>query len=196
MGTEEFLSLRSSAKHKDAAEPMLKRLVDGVAAPPVESVDLLGGGSTASSAPAPAVETADLLGTKEEIVTTTPTVAAPVLADSDLLGSLAEPSAGVASLDPMVSSASSAPVPSGGSVLDGLTLDTPSTAAAPSSASDEGKPSDKTAHVPAKSGIDAAAAAALASLSIEQNNPNQDAFGFVGAEMGNEAKRQGQEARS
>merc|ERR1712217_509502 len=76
--TEEFLSLRSNAKHKDAAEPMLKRFVDGTSAPSAQTVDLLGGSSDANAG---AADTVDLLGGGAVASS-----AAPPVEEADLLG--------------------------------------------------------------------------------------------------------------
>lgn len=125
---EEFLSLRSNAKHKDAAEPLLCRL-----RMTSEIADLLGGGP-AASAPAAAAPTADLLGATESPKQSTPAKEADLLGsfgsstptilegEADLLGGgvpsstpglIPHAGSGVPDLDPLL--AGSAPAPSTGS---------------------------------------------------------------------------------
>lgn len=188
---EELLSLRSSAKYKDAAEPMLRRLgllgkadvpdlLGGggggggsapAAAAPAQTADLLGGGS---SAPAPAAAapaaTADLLGTDSGLGSLLTGTAAPA--------ATAAPS-GVASLDPLLAPAAPSASTGSSSLLAGLTgLDAPAPAPAvsPLNMAVGGSP------MGAAAPMGGAGVAALASLSTPQKK-DDDAFGFVGAEM-------------
>lgn len=189
--SEELLSLRSSAKHKDAAEPMLRRLgfLGGAAAAPTEQADLLGGaGGSGGAAPSPAVVTADLLGGPEpakpapkastDLLGGEPATApAPA---ADLLGG-AEAAATTRSLDPLLGG----PASTGeGGLLGGLTLDGASMAA----------PSPAPASTPAPAGSMAAGASAAntgarpaagagALDSLGGAKKDEDAFGFVGAEI-------------
>lgn len=160
---DQLLSLRSSAKHKAEADPMLRQLglLGGGAAKAAASVDLLGGGSSAQEADllggggsAP-VKEVDLLGGDS-------TVSAPL---ADLLGGSSAVTSGSNAWDPVM-----APAPvSGGGDLVGLNLDTP--AAAPV--------------MPVSTFGAAPAAATLGAGAVlpEKKKKPEDAFGFVGAEM-------------
>jgi len=188
---EELLSLRSSAKHKDAAEPMLRRLGLLGKALATEVPDLLGGGGGGSSSKPPTAgpaETSDLLGGSDS--TPQRTTTADLLGTDDSLATLpAAPAVvgttagttNVAALDPFLApAASSATTAGSGSLLGGLTsLDvpvpvSPLNVAAGSSTS----PGSVAVAVPAGGpGV-----AALAALGKPQKK-DEDAFGFVGAEM-------------
>eukprot|EP00929_Paragymnodinium_shiwhaense_P006554 TRINITY_DN11018_c0_g1_i4.p1 TRINITY_DN11018_c0_g1~~TRINITY_DN11018_c0_g1_i4.p1 ORF type:complete len:606 (-),score=162.15 TRINITY_DN11018_c0_g1_i4:134-1876(-) len=95
--SEELLSLRSSAKHKDAAEPMLRRLgflpggAGAAAGAAAQEADLLGGGSAASNA-APAAQ-ADLLGGDDSAKPVASTAASDLLGVDMLGNSAAAPAA-------------------------------------------------------------------------------------------------------
>lgn len=183
---EEFTSLRSSAKHKDEAEPMLQRLLNpqaatkAAAAAPV--VDLLGGddtfgSSSGSGAPPPAAQ-ADLLG--ESDPTPAPAAAASTAAaiaraaEPDLLADAAPTSsADVGVLDAVLS----APVaslpepasPAGELILAGLDLDSPpaATAVSPQGAANA-------AAMPGTMG---------AGARLPREDEMKDAFSFVGDEI-------------
>lgn len=179
---EELLSLRSSAKYREAAEPILSRLglTGGQAA---QAADLLGGGA---SQPAPG-QSADLLGGCDA----TGSSVADLLGTDNGLSSLAAPSSnptGPVSLDPLLAPAMAS---SGSNSLYSLggVLDAPAPAAPSASANlfdlnvNTG-PSTSAAvtNVMGASSV-SDGAAALAALSQPPAKKDQDIFGFVGAEM-------------
>mmetsp|Transcript_116876 Transcript_116876/g.342250 ORF Transcript_116876/g.342250 Transcript_116876/m.342250 type:complete len:539 (+) Transcript_116876:119-1735(+) len=188
---EEFLSLRSSAKHKDAAEPMLRRL--GLIGKAADATDLLGGGG--GSAPAPAAsapaQTADLLGGAPA-----PAASADLLGTDSGVGSLIAPApapvvTGGVALDPLAPATSPAGL-GNGSLLGGLAgLDVPASApsltgpVSPLSMAAGGSTSQGSAALP----MGGAGASALAAFSMPKpQKKDEDAFGFVGAEMSKASK--------
>lgn len=159
---EELLSLRSSAVHKDTADPILRRLgFGGGAAAPAPGADLL---MDAAAAPAKAVE-ADLLGGGGDT-------------QADLASVLSAPAAASASLDPLLAGPSSL-APAGGTaaLLAGLDLGS-AAVSAPARAVAIGS-------VPAMRGAPMMAGmAALDSFAkVDAKKKNVDNFDFVGAEM-------------
>ncbi|OLQ04879.1 Ankyrin-1 [Symbiodinium microadriaticum] len=152
--SEEFMSLRSSAKHKDGALPALQRLgfLGAKAAQEADllggeaEVDLLGGGGAVQAA----APSADLLGGEQSS-------SAPSQPASAGL---------VDTLDPLLSAPSA---PSGG-LLAGLALDAPAPASAPAAPA-----------APAAPGAKAGTLGAGATL--PKDSAKEDIFGFVGAEM-------------
>eukprot|EP00927_Polykrikos_kofoidii_P043660 TRINITY_DN3772_c0_g1_i5.p1 TRINITY_DN3772_c0_g1~~TRINITY_DN3772_c0_g1_i5.p1 ORF type:complete len:543 (-),score=139.62 TRINITY_DN3772_c0_g1_i5:223-1851(-) len=181
--SEELLSLRSCAKHKDTAEAKLQRLGflkgDIASEPAAEEADLLGGANPAEIL-GMEMESADLLGGD----TSSPT---PVTADADLLGGTStEPT--TMTLDPLLADASSSAAPASaevkgshellreGGLLDGLVLDG-ADAAVPSAASPAtGAPS------PASPGVPTKAVSLDLDLGSATKKPT-DAFEFVGEEL-------------
>jgi len=175
--SEEFLSLRSSAKHKVEADPMLAALglVEGGQAG--ASSDLLDSGATAAtSAAAPASSEADLLGavapSPAPLVETSSGSATAGTSDLDgLLYSQSSPPAGLAGLSMSPAPATSSP--SAG--LESLTMPAaPAPAPAPA------------AEPPKQSGVASMmqGEAALASLVADgQKKESKDAFSFVGDEL-------------
>ncbi|CAE7240230.1 Ank1 [Symbiodinium microadriaticum] len=151
--SEEFMSLRSSAKHKDGALPALQRLgfLGAKAAQEADllggeaEVDLLGGGGAVQAA----APSADLLGGEQSSAPSQPASAG--LVDT---------------LDPLLSAPSA---PSGG-LLAGLALDAPAPASAPAAPA-----------APAAPGAKAGTLGAGATL--PKDSAKEDIFGFVGAEM-------------
>jgi len=165
--SEEFMSLRSSAKHKDGALPALQRLGflgggtkaaqeadllggEATTSAPAAEVDLLGGGGGGGAVPA-AAPSADLLGGEQSSAPSQPASAG--LVDT---------------LDPLLSAPSA---PSGG-LLAGLSLDAaPAPASAPAAA-------------PAAPAAPGAKAGTLgAGATLPKDSAKEDIFGFVGAEM-------------
>eukprot|EP00434_Breviolum_minutum_P034970 symbB.v1.2.030953.t1/scaffold3543.1/size54354/4 len=167
--SEEFMSLRSSAKHKDAVTPMLQRLgfLSGAAA--ATETDLLGGEAAAS-------QEVDLLGGSRDTAS-----AATSSAPADLLGAMesapvASSPAPVDTLDPLASGTSSA-----SQGLLGISLDaTPATAPAVSPAP---APALSTTAPGAKTGTLGAGAV------LPKDSEKEDIFGFVGAEMSKANKK-------
>eukprot|EP00930_Biecheleria_cincta_P014864 TRINITY_DN12600_c4_g1_i1.p1 TRINITY_DN12600_c4_g1~~TRINITY_DN12600_c4_g1_i1.p1 ORF type:complete len:523 (-),score=124.65 TRINITY_DN12600_c4_g1_i1:124-1692(-) len=169
--SEEFLSLRSSAKHQAAALPMLQRLgmvAGGATASP--SVDLLGGGGGGGAA-----QEADLLGGVAQPAAEVDllgggggaSAASTNSALGDLLGGAGASSssaAGPASLDPL------APQGQAGGLLAGLTMP----AAAP---------------VPAASAGVAVGTTLGTGAVMKEAKKEEDIFGFVGAEMSKANKK-------
>lgn len=156
---DQLLSLRSSAKHKAEAEPMLRRLgliPGGAPAQAVDTMDLLGGGS--SSYPA---READLLGGSSDAR----------VKEVDLLGgessSTGTTQAAAPLVDLLLAPSSSEPASPAGDLV-GLSLDVPLAASpalsVPAGASGAGNTMGNGA------------------VLLEKKKP-EDAFGFVGAEM-------------
>lgn len=167
--SEEFLSLRSNAKHKDAAAPQLQRigLISGGAAS--AEVDLLGGGGTTTA------QEVDLLGggggttaTKEvDLLGTGGSSTTAPQADLLYTGAVSSTSGVQATLDSLLLPA---PVSSSaGAGLLGLDLGATSFPAAAANG---------TAPPAAASGVRTLGAGA--SLQVKKD---EDIFGFVGAEM-------------
>lgn len=193
---EELSSLRSSAKHKDIAEPMLQRLT-GQAQPAI--TDLLDGvgAATASSASATQSAEADLLGAPEPAEVTVPQEvdllggslggSTAEAAEADLLGSgtdFASSVGDMASLDPMLSTAVTEPqkTSTGSSLLAGLTLES-SVEPAPD-ATDRPRTTGVMGTGSSLNAADAAGAAALDALVAESSKKEKsNAFDFVGGEL-------------
>lgn len=197
--SEEFLSLRSSAKHKDLAEPMIRRLGlggQGGAAPAPETADLLGGGAATATATAQA----DLLGGAAS--------AAPAAKEADLLGgggggeadllgggggssSLADALAPAASasnaqplsFDPILTPADPASAGAGPGLLGGVTFDA-APAAAPTPA-----PGASMAAMSSMGAVAPAGHAALAAMATGKAEKSKDTFDFVGDEMSKATKK-------
>jgi len=180
---EEFLSLRSSAKHKDAAEPMLRRL--GSVGKPAASTsavttDLLGAGGTASQG----AETVDLIGGADttqfvreaNLLGSDDGHAAAAVTSADLLGSTGTSDSAV--WNPL---APAGPAAAGSSLLAGLaTLDMPPTSGVTLSSQ------TATASMPLASitgpmgGMSGPSAFAMLGSDTAKD---KDAFDFVGAEL-------------
>lgn len=178
--SEELLSLRSCAKHKDAAEPILLRLgfVAGVPAAAAAAVDLLGGEESEVAKPAPLLASRssvqeDLLGGAEEAPTAVAEARRPAAAPTeDLIGDAAPVA------DAPAAARAAAPLESllfdatpGASLLGDLE---PSIAAVPVPAASTGSETGATTKSPAKDGTLGAGA------TLQEK---KDIFGFVGAEM-------------
>lgn len=171
---EEFLSLRSSAKHQATAVPMLQRLgmIEGGAGGAAASanVDLLGGGGGAA-------QEADLLGGVSQPAAEVDLLgggggSAPANSGlGDLLGGAGasrSSAAGPASLDPLA--------PQGGGLLGGLTLDS--------------SPSLPAVAVPSAAPAGVAAGTTLGTGAVmKEAKKDEDIFGFVGAEMSKANKK-------
>ncbi|CAJ1405808.1 unnamed protein product [Effrenium voratum] len=156
---EEFMSLRSSAKHKDSATAQLQRLgfLGNVA---VQETDLLGGGGGGGGASAS--QEVDLLG---EASTSTPSASAPTTS-ADLLGGMDSqrlPAHDVLDLH-------SGPHAPGFSSLLGISLDVEPASPAP------------VAPAPAKTGSSAPGTLGAGAV-LPKDSEKEDIFGFVGAEM-------------
>lgn len=167
--TDQFLSLRSNAKHKDAAEPLLRSLGMIAGAPksaPAATVDLLGGddkpqeanllGNNRSSASRAAE--VDLLGGVTSSPAPASAPAAPTPAADLLLG-----------LDSTPATGSSSPWTQGAGDLAGLNLDL----AAPG----------PTASVGLSAGAASPAPGTMGAGAVLPEKKSEDIFGFVGAEM-------------
>jgi len=172
---EEFLSLRSNAKHKDTAEPMLRRL--GLLRKPVDSTlaattDLLGAGIGGTNATTQSVREANLLGSDDGH-------AAVAVTTGDLLGTTGSGGfAGVATLDPLAPAGPAAD----SSLLGGLTtLDVPPTSGVTVS-SQTGMPFMPLASTTGPMGGMGSGPSAFA-MSGSATTKDKDAFDFVGAEL-------------
>jgi len=178
--SEELLSLRSSAKHKDSAETMLRNvgLVEGGSSAAAETADLLGGDSKPSTNSPASVMDADLLG--GSVTTSSPAVAT----NADLLGGMSTSSvapaaaplasSGIASLDPLLGPTST-PSVGGSSLFGGLDLNTP----VPTTVS----PGAGAAGTPNMATLGATPGTMAAGAFLPQGKKDEDAFGFVGAEI-------------
>lgn len=161
---EEFMSLRSSAKHKDTVTPMLQRLgfLSGAAA---TETDLLGGAATQA-------QEVDLLGGES--------ASGAVSAPSDLLGAMDSAPASaptpVDTLDPLASGTSSASQGLLGISLDGPTP-SPAAPSAPAPSGPAPAPTPAVTAAGAKTGTLGAGAV------LPKDSEKEDIFGFVGAEM-------------
>jgi len=182
---EEFLSLRSSAKHKDAAEPLLRRL--GLLGKPaastsVATTDLLGAGGAGSQG----AETVDLIGGTD----TTQSVreanllgsadghAAAAVTTGDLLGSNGSSgSAGMAVLNPLAPAELAAMGDLGGLTTLGMQPTSGDTLS-----SQTGPPSMPLASSTGPMGAMGSGPSKFAMLGSETLK-DKDAFDFVGAEL-------------
>lgn len=166
---EEFMSLRSSAKHKDTVTPMLQRLgfLSGAAA---TETDLLGGAATQA-------QEVDLLGGES---------ASGAVSAPDLLGAMdSAPAASptpVDTLDPLASGTSSA-----SQGLLGISLDAPPAPSAASAASAASGPAP--APTPAVTAAGAKTGTLGAGAVLPKDSEKEDIFGFVGAEMSKANKK-------
>lgn len=173
---EEFMSLRSSAKHKDTVTPMLQRLgfLSGAAA---TETDLLGGAATHSQA-----QEVDLLGGES--------ASGAVSAPADLLGAMdSAPAASaptpVDTLDPLASETSSA-----SQGLLGISLDAPAPSGPAPSAPSAASAASGPAPAPAAAAAPGAKTGTLgAGAVLPKDSEKEDIFGFVGAEMSKANKK-------
>merc|ERR1712129_612322 len=167
---EEFLSLRSSAKHKDAAEPMLRRLglLGAGGSQGAQTVDLIGGTDTMLS-----VRQAHLPGRNDGH-------ASAAVTTGDLLGSTG--SSGSTGMDALNALAPTGPAAAGSSLLGDLTtLDMPVTYAVTLS-SQTGPPSMPLANSTGPTGGMGGGPSMFGKLGIDITK-DKDAFDFVSAEL-------------
>ncbi|CAE8644196.1 unnamed protein product [Polarella glacialis] len=171
--SEEFLSMRSSTKHKDAALPMLKRL--GLVEQAAEVHDLLGGDGGSSGA----AKQADLLGGGQavrEVNLLGDDDSAPASASVTDLFDTSAPSStstAAASLDGLLGGTAPS---TGGGLLGGLSF---------------GDSSPAPSHISPPSGAPAAYAAfgtLGGGAALPKEKKDEDIFGFVGAEMSKHSK--------
>jgi len=181
---EELLSLRSSSKHKDAAEPMLRRLgLIAGGAPPRAAVaaavsDLLGGGGPTSTGGgggrASAAVEADLLGGASEPAR--PSGGLGLGLEADLFAPAAPSSS---SLEVLLSGSPAAASDSS-SLLAGLSMDVSPAAVSPAAAFATG------ATTPSPS---MSTGATLGTGARMEEKKDQDIFSFVGSEMSKAGKK-------